>query len=545
MSKRSLFLNRKFNESFDKFILPKYLKGQKPFPKPIEIDEDHVWAIQDRKVFRHICTTVDPEGCVDADDGFSIYVEPANGVNSEDKENLRLFLAIHIADPTHYITPESKLFKVICSNVVTHYPSMWSAVHLMPHDIVTQASLTSYMETGEYKNAISLVMEIDMVTYLPKGVPKLEFTIVKVTPNTKFSYNQAARYLPPDFKIDLTELTNINNTSRDHMTQVFNVSYLISRALSDSRLTIGKPLEHFRSNLKYVNGGVVIYEDPKPVKDMKSVIAEFAILYNSFIGEYLSKHTESSGTVGIYRACDTSALDKEFKNSEPSNITGEQLMEKIVKTGTSAKYTQSGEAHGLVGASKYTHFTSPIRRVSDCVSHYLIKYLHYNMNLPLLGVKPPFTAEYLDTLTDHIDKKSKIERRLQFDDVKFRTIQSIAGLVINTTYVNLGVKFASSSFKTYKDKHIVDGKEVITENKVTYINLIIKKINDFNVSVSYTIRFYDYPKAGIDALKQYDGSSDEYLNVKVYRINVPKKFDQGTFPELDKTIKMIPYMKIY
>ena len=42
--------------------------------------------------------SIDPDGCEDADDAFSIY-----------EEGEKLFLAIHIADPTEYINIQSSL----------------------------------------------------------------------------------------------------------------------------------------------------------------------------------------------------------------------------------------------------------------------------------------------------------------------------------------------------------------------------------------------------------------------------------------------------
>ena len=56
--------------------------------------------------------TVDPEGCTDADDGFSIYTQGDT-----------IVLSIHIADPTDYISIRSTLWKDIRKRGVTCYPS--------------------------------------------------------------------------------------------------------------------------------------------------------------------------------------------------------------------------------------------------------------------------------------------------------------------------------------------------------------------------------------------------------------------------------------
>ena len=51
--------------------------------------------------------SIDPIGCKDADDAFSIY-----------NENNNLYFAIHIADPTEYIELHSPLFNSIIEQLV-------------------------------------------------------------------------------------------------------------------------------------------------------------------------------------------------------------------------------------------------------------------------------------------------------------------------------------------------------------------------------------------------------------------------------------------
>ena len=58
----------------------------------------HNYSIPNRIDLTHLDVfSIDPEGCEDADDAFSIY-----------KEKEVLYLAIHIADPTEYISLKSK-----------------------------------------------------------------------------------------------------------------------------------------------------------------------------------------------------------------------------------------------------------------------------------------------------------------------------------------------------------------------------------------------------------------------------------------------------
>ena len=59
----------------------------------------HEYSILERVDLTHLeVFTIDPEGCEDADDAFSIFYDQGG-----------LFLALHIADPTEFINLQSSL----------------------------------------------------------------------------------------------------------------------------------------------------------------------------------------------------------------------------------------------------------------------------------------------------------------------------------------------------------------------------------------------------------------------------------------------------
>ena len=112
-----------------------------------------------------ITYSIDPDGCEDADDAFSIYYDSNN----------RLYLAIHIADPTEEININSPLWRDIVDRVITRYPSNNKPIHLMPKVIVDKSSLMEN-KYGNEKNAITVLTEINVHTYEPCGNIKLLFT---------------------------------------------------------------------------------------------------------------------------------------------------------------------------------------------------------------------------------------------------------------------------------------------------------------------------------------------------------------------------------
>ena len=140
----------------------------------------HAYSIHERvDMTMHDTYSIDPDGCEDADDAFSIF-----------KENGKMFLAIHIADPTEYINIKSSLWKDMEKRVVTKYPSFVPPIHMIPHEIMAKSSLM-VNEYGNIKLAISVLSEINTSTYEPMGSIKLLFTKIKVDSENALSYTKA------------------------------------------------------------------------------------------------------------------------------------------------------------------------------------------------------------------------------------------------------------------------------------------------------------------------------------------------------------------
>ena len=139
----------------------------------------HNYSVLDRVDLTELDVfSIDPEGCEDADDAFSIY-----------KENDILYLAIHIADPTEYISLKSNLWSYVSDRVITHYPSNRSPIHMIPHQIMEKSSLMVNNE-GNIKNAITILMNINENSYQPGNI-QLLFTKIKVNEKNALSYTSA------------------------------------------------------------------------------------------------------------------------------------------------------------------------------------------------------------------------------------------------------------------------------------------------------------------------------------------------------------------
>jgi exoribonuclease R len=338
--------NQIYEENYTKIVEPKY--GNKRDSAKDEILTNNIMIPHDysiKKTERVDMTSyetysIDPIGCKDADDAFSVYTE-----------NNRLYFAIHIADPTEYIDLSSNLWKDIVSRTTTKYPSNRAPIHMMPDKVLELSSLQGTIE-GTTKNAITVLSEINSTTYEPIHEIKLLFTRVFVKKENAYSYNDAA-LICNDLK-------------------AFSIGLKISERLQTRRSlkTKGIKLNEVSTAYPiYEDNHVYLYEDTKQERLMKQMIAEFAIFANSFVGEYLKINLNT----GIFRTCNAS----EWLQTVYNEISGEELLKEIITNGIRADYMANIESHDLVGMPEYCHFTSPIRRLSDCVCHYLLKFIYF------------------------------------------------------------------------------------------------------------------------------------------------------------------------
>jgi len=459
--------NNIYENIFNQNILPKYghfrdiiydrhLTEENQYP--------HNYSINDRIIMTDVISiTIDPPGCKDADDAFSVFYK-----------NDKLFLAIHIADPTEIINLNSELWSNIKENVITHYPSNREPIHLMPEGIIELASLTvtnSYSNT-ELKNAISIITEIDQTTYLPINNVKLEFTKIQVNKSYTFSY--------------FDDLSQVNEVQ---------LGLKISDALKNQRSlkTVGTKLSDISTIYTVFNdNNIELNVDTKVVISLKQMIAEFAIFANSFVGEYLKINLDGKG---IFRTCDTKNLIE-----QNTNLTGQGLLNQIIDKGISAEYLSTINSHDLVGTPVYCHFTSPIRRLADCICHYLIRCIKLSKDIP-------WSNQQLDNFARICYTKTKKQRNIQYNDTKFRFIQLLDSY-LNNFAIDLGFR--------------------ITGYTGLFLNCIINKLyldnKEYDIQISYTLRI---PNATSNVTLPYTSK------VTISNVNPPINYDEGAIPDLD------------
>lgn len=418
---------------------------------------------------------VDPSGCQDADDAFSIW---------EDLSDIHLM--VHIADPTAWFSPfvDDPVFQYVLKNGTTFYMSGNEPNHMFHSSILDLAKLNA----DGPRRVISVHSILSKDDFTIKS-SEIEFGWIQTTSKQRLTYQEASVRILTEPVLSIgTQITKAFRLKRTHDSAE-------SKALSE--LSTAYPLVS-------PEGTVSLVTDTPEVRLVKSMIAEFAIHSNQVFAEEIEKGGSAEDTV-FRRAILTRVSDKKEEDqlgtgSESGSglLIPEEVIAHIIRSGKSATYTTDKIPHELVNTEAYTHATSPIRRAPDCVVHFLIK-------SSKLALPRPFTNLQLKTWSDDLTRKQKTSKNLGFSDSKCRYLQYMSQILESKSpVVNIHYKVISYS----------NG----------FVNIHINSLNEYPIHMTYTIRrsYKTFP----EHLQEND--------VRITRVNVPSKFDEGTLPELDR-----------
>lgn len=374
---------------------------------------------------------IDPLGSTDADDAFSVSTE-----NGED------ILYIFIADPTSHFEPFDETFNSIVEKCSTKYFYDKPPIHLFDENILSLSNLKTEHET---------VNCVCFKIYVDSPILKYKISFEKIKPNVILTYETA------------------------ELNPFLQKALCISDKLFENRKSYAKALREYTIDYpRLKNDKWVLEKQSDTCIKLKQMIAEFAIVTNKIVGGELKDN--------IFRSCEQT---DEFIKCK----TGREVLDCIVKNGISAKYETAKNKHLLIDDALYTHFTSPLRRASDCITHFILK---YSIN----GVDSPFDTKFLEKLASEFTENFKKDKKRHHKDTKYFTLLAINNL---PKPIKCQFKF-NSKFNGYT-------------------NLLLVKVNEFDIQMSIVFK-----NKAVD----YD------FAYNINTINVDGKFDNIIFPELNE-----------
>ncbi|KTW27004.1 hypothetical protein T552_02496 [Pneumocystis carinii B80] len=372
------------NETEMEALLIEYDIQHSPFPKsvldclPSEGDKWEVSSVmtpsdwEKRRDFRHlpICS-IDPPGCVDIDD--ALHARPLENGNFE--------VGVHIADVSYFVKPGTAIDVEASERGTTVY-LVDKRIDMLP--LLLGTNLCS-LKPGVERFAFSVIWEITFEA----EIVKTEFVKSVIKSRSAFTYEKA------QFEID-------NNIQNNELSISMKTLLMLSRKLRQKRYDNGA-LNLTSPELKLEIGTETsdrITFESKKLYETNFLVEEFMLLANISVAHkiyeaypefaILRRHvappkenfetlrdilkvrrnmilnTESSKTLAV-------SLDKCVDPDEPYFNTLLRIM--VTRCMSSAEYFYAGNYHysefrhyGLA-VNIYTHWTSPIRRYADIITH--------------------------------------------------------------------------------------------------------------------------------------------------------------------------------
>jgi ribonuclease R len=366
--------------------------------------------IKERRDFRKIPTfTIDPADARDFDDALSL----------SKLDNGNWEVGVHIADVTHYVKPGSILEQEAKERGTSVY-LVDRVVPMLPERL---SNNICSLKPNEDKLTYSAVFELnDKAEVLNEW-----FGRTIINSDKRFSYNEAQMVI---------------DTGEGDMKEQVEVLHKLSRKLRDKRFAAGA-IGFERTEVQFD-----LDDEGKPVgirfRDFGSanqLIEEFMLLANKKVAELVGK--KQKGRLMVYRIHDKPdpekvnsfshfikrfgyELDSEDGEKLPKalnrlilSVAGKKeqnLIETLVlRSMAKAIYSTNNIGHYRLGFKYYTHFTSPIRRYPDMMSHRLLTaYLNGDNSA---------NKEAYEKLCDHSSKRERLATEAERASIKYKQVE--------------------------------------------------------------------------------------------------------------------------
>jgi len=342
---------------------------------------------------------------------------------------------VHIADVTHYVQPDSIIEKEAVNRATSVY-LVDRTVPMLPEKLSN--NLCS-LRPDEDKLCFSAVFEMDDSA----NILKQWFGRTVIRSTNRLSYEEAQIII---------------DTGEGKMNDEIQTLHLLAQIIRKDRFKKGS-IAFDRPEPKFL-----LDETGKPlsvyfVENTAShqLIEEFMLLANRRVAEFCTGilQTESparkgSGKIGVYRVHDKPNMEKLGKfaefvtrfgynikttsdraiatslNSLLAKVKGkreETMLETLaLRSMAKADYSTDNIGHYGLGFKYYTHFTSPIRRYPDMITHRLLQYY-----LDGTGMKPD-----KNQLEAFCRQSSKMERRAveaERTSIKYKQVEFMSDKV--------------------------------------------------------------------------------------------------------------------
>lgn len=438
--------------------------------------------IEKRRDMRSVATfTIDPVDAKDFDDALSVEIIDEDLIE----------VGIHIADVSHYI----KEGGIIDEEAIKRATSVYLVDRCIPMLPERLSNGVCSLRPNEDKLCFSVVVKLNK-----KGdILDKWFGKTVIHSDRRFTYEEAQNVietLQGDYKDEILALDKLAKIMR-------------SKRIQDGSIEMGSIEVRFKLD-KETKKPVDVYF--KTQKDSNKLIEEFMLLANKLVAKELSDAKYHN----VYRVHDQPNLEKLESlasicknfgysldtNSDVKNLKSsinklvkdikdkpeENMIETLItRCMSKATYTTKNIGHYGLGFTHYSHFTSPIRRYPDLITHRILN--------NFLNKKANENLKKIEDMSKWCSDREILAAKAQRDSIKYKQVEYLEdkigtihnGIVSGVTDWGMYVELVESKCEgmvRYTNNHKVDTENYTVNLKTggqirlgDEVKVIVKSIN--------------------------------------------------------------------
>ncbi len=470
--------------------------------------------ISKRRDMRDALTfTIDPKDAKDFDDALS-FTKLKNG-NYE--------IGIHIADVSHYVQPNTILDKEAYSRGTSVY-LVDRVVPMLP-EILSNGACS--LRPNEEKLTFSAVFEINKdaqilnewfgrtVTYSDK---RFAYEEAQVIIETKKSF------IPENISI-INESYHVSDPIVEATLKLNELAKILrKKRMKEGAISFDRVEVKFDLDEEANPTGVFFKES----KDANKLIEEFMLLANRKVAEFIGKEkNKPTNKTFIYRVHDEPDIEKlaalqnivynfgykmntltresttESLNKLLKDVHGKpesNMIETLaIRTMSKAVYTTNNIGHYGLAFDYYSHFTSPIRRYPDVITHRLLQ--HY-----LEGGKSP-NQDHYENQCKHTSKQEELASKAERQSIKYMQVkymqdhkdEEFSGVISGVTEWGIYVEITSNKCEgMVRIRDIKSDYYIFDEKQYAIIGQSTKQIYQLGDFVRVKVKHTDLERKHLD-----------------------------------------------
>ena len=394
----------------------------------IEITKDEITKRRDMR--SDLTFTIDPKDAKDFDDALS-FTKLENG-NYE--------IGIHIADVSHYVQPKT----ILDAEAYERATSVYLVDRVVPMLPEMLSNGVCSLRPNEEKLTFSAVFEINEKAQIIKQC----FGRTVTYSDKRFAYEEAQAIIENKNNIVPVNVSltgqeyNVDDAiveailKLDELAKILRKKRMKQGAISFDRVEV-------KFHLDEAANPVGVYF--KEAKDANKLIEEFMLLANRKVAEFIgkSKGGKPSNKTFVYRVHDEPDIEKlaslqniiskfGYKiNTDTRESTSDSLNQLLsdvhgkaesnmietlaIRSMSKAVYTTQNIGHYGLAFDYYSHFTSPIRRYPDVMTHRLLQ--HY------LDGGNSAKQEVYEEKCKHSSKREELASKAERDSIKYMQVK--------------------------------------------------------------------------------------------------------------------------